>query len=193
VRWADYDDKAGTLTITGKVIRVTGQGLLRVDETKSAAGRRTLPPPVPLKTASTLRAATTGSPKLSQMDSAAALSDSVIAALVASVTCGGLSSRRAAITRGTLIVDHAGPPGQSPRTTGVAESRTASIAIPVTPCRSFANGANSAVSVDELLATPLCGLLPHPRVWITLPESMAAYVIEGSTSPDWRKILGVAG
>jgi integrase len=46
VRWADYDDKAGTLTITGKVIRVTGQGLLRVDETKSAAGRRTLPLPM---------------------------------------------------------------------------------------------------------------------------------------------------
>lgn len=45
LRWTDYDAKAGTLTITGKVIRVTGQGLVRVDETKSAAGRRTLPLP----------------------------------------------------------------------------------------------------------------------------------------------------
>jgi integrase len=35
----------GMLTIAGKVIRVPGQGLLRVDETKSAAGRRTIPLP----------------------------------------------------------------------------------------------------------------------------------------------------
>lgn len=41
----DLDEKPGTLTGTGKVIRVTGQGLLRVDETKSTAGRRTLPLP----------------------------------------------------------------------------------------------------------------------------------------------------
>ncbi|WP_201359051.1 site-specific integrase [Mycobacterium paraintracellulare] len=45
LRWTDYDDKAGTLIVTGKVVRVTGQGLIRVDETKSAAGRRTLPLP----------------------------------------------------------------------------------------------------------------------------------------------------
>lgn len=33
------------LAVTGKVIRVIGQGLMRVDETKSTAGRRTLPLP----------------------------------------------------------------------------------------------------------------------------------------------------
>jgi integrase len=31
--------------VTGKVVRVTGQGLMRADETKSAAGRRTIPLP----------------------------------------------------------------------------------------------------------------------------------------------------
>jgi integrase len=45
LRWADYDEKAGTLTVTGKVVRVPGQGLVRIDETKSAAGRRTIPLP----------------------------------------------------------------------------------------------------------------------------------------------------
>jgi integrase len=33
------------LTITGKVIRAAGKGLMRIDETKTAAGRRTLPLP----------------------------------------------------------------------------------------------------------------------------------------------------
>jgi integrase len=33
------------LTVAGKVIRVPGEGLLRVDDTKSAAGRRTIPRP----------------------------------------------------------------------------------------------------------------------------------------------------
>ena len=33
------------LTVAGKVIRVPGEGLLRVDGTKSAAGRRTIPLP----------------------------------------------------------------------------------------------------------------------------------------------------
>jgi integrase len=37
-----HDDTAATITITGKVVRVTGKGLVRVAETKSAAGRRTL-------------------------------------------------------------------------------------------------------------------------------------------------------
>lgn len=41
--WDDYEKEAGTLTITAKVIRVPGQGLARVDETKSAASRRTIP------------------------------------------------------------------------------------------------------------------------------------------------------
>lgn len=45
LRWRDFDPKAGTLTVTGKVVRVKGQGLMRFDETKSAAGRRTIPIP----------------------------------------------------------------------------------------------------------------------------------------------------
>ncbi len=40
LRWSVYDQAAGTLTISGKVVRVTGRGLIRDDETKTAAGRR---------------------------------------------------------------------------------------------------------------------------------------------------------
>jgi integrase len=43
--WVDYDQAAGTIAVTGKVVRVSGNGLVRVDETKSAAGRRTVPLP----------------------------------------------------------------------------------------------------------------------------------------------------
>lgn len=42
LRWSDLDETAGTLGVTGKVVRVTGKGLIRVDETKTAAGRRTI-------------------------------------------------------------------------------------------------------------------------------------------------------
>lgn len=42
LRWSDFDEKAGTLTISGKVVRVAGQGLERIDDTKSAAGMRTI-------------------------------------------------------------------------------------------------------------------------------------------------------
>jgi integrase len=45
LRWSDYDEDAGTLSVTGKVVRVTGEGLSRIDETKSESGRRTLPLP----------------------------------------------------------------------------------------------------------------------------------------------------
>lgn len=45
LRWIDYDDETCTLAVTGKVIRVSGAGLKRLDETKSAAGRRTVPLP----------------------------------------------------------------------------------------------------------------------------------------------------
>jgi integrase len=45
MRWVDYDSEARTLTVTGKVVRATGEGLKRVDEAKSAAGRRTVPLP----------------------------------------------------------------------------------------------------------------------------------------------------
>ncbi len=45
LRWTDFDDGAGTFAVSGKVIRETGKGLVRVDETKTAAGRRTIPLP----------------------------------------------------------------------------------------------------------------------------------------------------
>jgi integrase len=43
--WTDFDESAATVTITGKVVRASGKGLLRIDDTKTAAGRRTLPLP----------------------------------------------------------------------------------------------------------------------------------------------------
>lgn len=46
LRWADFDEHTSTLSVTGKLVRASGQGLLRVDdETKTAAGRRTVPLP----------------------------------------------------------------------------------------------------------------------------------------------------
>jgi integrase len=45
LQWSDFDEDAATLTITGKVIRAAGKGLLRVDETKTAAGRGRYPCP----------------------------------------------------------------------------------------------------------------------------------------------------
>jgi integrase len=45
LRWIDFDADAGTLTVTGKLVRATGHGLMRLDDTKSAAGKRTLPLP----------------------------------------------------------------------------------------------------------------------------------------------------
>lgn len=45
LRWSDFDADAGTLTVTGKVVRVAGKGLERISETKSDAGRRTIPLP----------------------------------------------------------------------------------------------------------------------------------------------------
>jgi hypothetical protein len=43
--WTDFDDQNGTLAVTGKVVRAAGKGLLRIDDTKTAAGRRVLPLP----------------------------------------------------------------------------------------------------------------------------------------------------
>jgi integrase len=45
LRWVDLDAEAGTLSVTGKLVRATGHGLCRMDDTKSAAGKRTLPLP----------------------------------------------------------------------------------------------------------------------------------------------------
>lgn len=45
LRWVDFNSDAGTVTVTGNVVRQSGKGLVRVDDTKSAAGRRTIPLP----------------------------------------------------------------------------------------------------------------------------------------------------
>jgi integrase len=45
LRWSDFDADAGTITVTGKVVRESGKGLVRIDETKTAAGHRTIPLP----------------------------------------------------------------------------------------------------------------------------------------------------
>lgn len=42
LRWADFDANAGTLAVTGKVVRIAGKGLERIDEAKTAAGKRTI-------------------------------------------------------------------------------------------------------------------------------------------------------
>jgi integrase len=42
LRWSDFDETSGTLAVAGKVVRIAGQGLTRMNETKSAAGRRTI-------------------------------------------------------------------------------------------------------------------------------------------------------
>jgi integrase len=42
LRWSDFDETAGTLAVSGKVVRTTGEGLMRVAKTKTAAGRRTI-------------------------------------------------------------------------------------------------------------------------------------------------------
>lgn len=43
LRWKDFDAEAGTLTVAEKLVRATGHGLSRIDETKTAAGKQTLP------------------------------------------------------------------------------------------------------------------------------------------------------
>jgi integrase len=45
LRWSDFDAGAGTIAVTGKVVRDRAKGLVRIDETKTAAGRRTIPLP----------------------------------------------------------------------------------------------------------------------------------------------------
>jgi integrase len=45
LQWTDFDAGAGTISVTGKVIREKAKGLVRVDETKTAAGRRVIPLP----------------------------------------------------------------------------------------------------------------------------------------------------
>jgi integrase len=45
LRWLDFDEDAGTLTVSGKVVRVADKGLERIDDTKTDAGKRTIPLP----------------------------------------------------------------------------------------------------------------------------------------------------
>ena len=45
LHWADFNEVTLTLTVSGKVIRAAGKGLMRVEETKTVAGRRTIPLP----------------------------------------------------------------------------------------------------------------------------------------------------
>jgi integrase len=45
LQWVDFDEEGSTLAVSGKVIRAAGRGLMRIDETKTAAGRRTIPLP----------------------------------------------------------------------------------------------------------------------------------------------------
>ena len=45
LRWNDFDQEAGTISVCGKVIREKTKGSVRVDETKTAAGRRVIPLP----------------------------------------------------------------------------------------------------------------------------------------------------
>lgn len=45
MRWVDFDTDAGTLAVTGKVVRIVGKGLAQIDEATTAAGKRTIPLP----------------------------------------------------------------------------------------------------------------------------------------------------
>ncbi|SHS37739.1 phage integrase [Mycobacteroides abscessus subsp. abscessus] len=42
LRWADFNEKQRTLTVTGKVVRVAGKGLVRFDGAKTKLSRRTV-------------------------------------------------------------------------------------------------------------------------------------------------------
>lgn len=46
LRWSDVDDDAGTVAVSGKVVRAKGIGLQRVESAKTAAGLRTIPLPL---------------------------------------------------------------------------------------------------------------------------------------------------
>jgi integrase len=43
--WTDWDEDADTIAVTGKVVRGAGKGLVRIEDTKSQAGKRRLPLP----------------------------------------------------------------------------------------------------------------------------------------------------
>jgi integrase len=45
LRWADYDETAGTITVSGKIARIAGQGLKRLDSGKTDSSKRVVPLP----------------------------------------------------------------------------------------------------------------------------------------------------
>jgi integrase len=45
LRWADFDPEAATLTVTGKIARIAGKGLTRLEITKTNSSVRTVPLP----------------------------------------------------------------------------------------------------------------------------------------------------
>ena len=45
LRWVDLDHRAGTMAVTGKLVRISGEGLKRLDTGKTASSRRTVPLP----------------------------------------------------------------------------------------------------------------------------------------------------
>ncbi len=47
LRWSDFNEDAGTLTVSGKVVRVAGKGLERIDDTKTDTGKRKRTIPLP--------------------------------------------------------------------------------------------------------------------------------------------------
>lgn len=46
LRWVDYEAVGGFVTVTGKLVRISGKGLKRIDETKTAAGARVIALPL---------------------------------------------------------------------------------------------------------------------------------------------------
>lgn len=45
LRWQDYDEEAGTLSVSGKIARIKGEGLRRLDTGKTVSAERTVPLP----------------------------------------------------------------------------------------------------------------------------------------------------
>jgi integrase len=45
LRWQDFDEKAGTITVPGKIARISGEGLKRRDSGKTESSERTVPLP----------------------------------------------------------------------------------------------------------------------------------------------------
>jgi integrase len=45
LRWEDFDGKAGTITVSGKIARIQGEGLKRMDSGKTDSSGRTVPLP----------------------------------------------------------------------------------------------------------------------------------------------------